>query len=80
MATTLTLSEAVTALQQGGVIAYPTEAVWGLGCDPRQETAVHTLLNIKQRASGERIDPGHGRTQYTARLARSGHAITRTPA
>lgn len=53
MATTLTLSEAVTALQQGGVIAYPTEAVWGLGCDPRQETAVHTLLNIKQRASGK---------------------------
>ncbi|AXI82881.1 tRNA threonylcarbamoyladenosine biosynthesis protein RimN [Xylella taiwanensis] len=51
MAITLTLTAAVTALQQGGVIAYPTEAVWGLGCDPRQEAAVHALLQIKQRTS-----------------------------
>lgn len=36
-------------MQQGGVIAYPTEAVWGLGCDPFNEAAVNHLLKIKRR-------------------------------
>lgn len=36
-------------LQQGGIIAYPTEAVYGLGCDPWNETAVEHLLQLKQR-------------------------------
>ena len=33
----------------GGVVAYPTEAVWGLGCDPNNAEAVARLLRIKQR-------------------------------
>ena len=45
----LTLAAAVQALQHGGLIAYPTEAVWGIGCDPRQQAAVQRLLQIKQR-------------------------------
>ena len=36
-------------LARGGVLAYPTEAVWGLGCDPFDEAAVLRLLAIKQR-------------------------------
>ena len=40
---------AAEVLRRGGVIAYPTEAVWGLGCDPRKEAAVQRLLAIKQR-------------------------------
>lgn len=36
-------------LEEGGVIAYPTEAVWGLGCDPWNEEAVQTLLFLKDR-------------------------------
>lgn len=36
-------------LQLGGVIAYPTEAVWGLGCDPWDEAAVERILRLKQR-------------------------------
>ncbi|MDP2286656.1 MAG: L-threonylcarbamoyladenylate synthase [Pseudohongiella sp.] len=36
-------------LMRGGVIAYPTEAVWGLGCDPENEQACLELLQIKQR-------------------------------
>lgn len=36
-------------LQNGGLIAYPTEAVWGLGCDPFNEAAVNRLLSLKQR-------------------------------
>jgi len=43
------LNQAVRALQNGGVIAYPTEAVWGLGCDPFDETAVMRLLRLKRR-------------------------------
>ncbi len=49
MATHFDISHAVAALQNGGVIAYPTEAVWGLGCDPRNEAAVLRLLALKQR-------------------------------
>ena len=42
--------EAIAALlRQGGIIAYPTEGVWGLGCDPRNEAAVMRLLALKQR-------------------------------
>jgi len=40
---------AAVLLRRGGVIAYPTEAVWGLGCDPFDETAVRRLLAIKRR-------------------------------
>lgn len=36
-------------MQRGGVIAYPTEAVFGLGCDPQQKNSIRNLLQIKQR-------------------------------
>lgn len=39
----------VDILKNGGVIAYPTEAVFGLGCDPDNESAIQKLLSIKQR-------------------------------
>lgn len=39
----------IADLHQGKVIAYPTEAVFGLGCDPDNEQAVMKLLAIKQR-------------------------------
>ena len=45
----LAIAESAAALRNGGVIAYPTEAVWGLGCDPFNEAAVTRLLAIKQR-------------------------------
>lgn len=43
------LAQVVAALQQGEVIAYPTEAVFGVGCDPDNEQAVNKLLALKQR-------------------------------
>lgn len=49
MARPLAIDEAVPLLQRGGVLAYPTEAVWGLGCDPDNEAAVLRLLAVKQR-------------------------------
>lgn len=43
------LREAVRALRHGGIIAYPTEAVYGLGCDPLDAAAVLRLLALKRR-------------------------------
>lgn len=36
-------------LQRGGIVAYPTESVYGLGCDPFNRKAVQRLRQIKQR-------------------------------
>lgn len=44
-----TIETAITTVRHGGVIAYPTEGVWGLGCDPRDEAATLRLLALKQR-------------------------------
>lgn len=44
------LRKATRCLAQGGIIAYPTEAVYGFGCDPFNEKAVTKLLTIKQRS------------------------------
>jgi L-threonylcarbamoyladenylate synthase len=41
--------QAVNILHHGGVIAYPTEAVYGFGCDPKNLSAVQKILEIKQR-------------------------------
>ncbi|WP_318510973.1 L-threonylcarbamoyladenylate synthase [Photobacterium leiognathi] len=42
-------AQVVAALKQGEVIGYPTEAVFGVGCDPDNQQAVEKLLEIKQR-------------------------------
>ncbi len=48
-ATDLNIATSVAVLIRGGVLAYPTEAVWGLGCIPFDGEAVHRLLAIKRR-------------------------------
>lgn len=40
---------AARQMKLGGVVAYPTEAVWGLGCNPYDELAVMHLLALKDR-------------------------------
>jgi L-threonylcarbamoyladenylate synthase len=49
MPTPFHLRIASQALARGGVIAYPTEAVFGLGCDPLDAVAVERILTLKQR-------------------------------
>lgn len=44
-----TVEEARHYLQCGSVIAYPTEAMYGLGCDPFNQQAVETILTLKHR-------------------------------
>lgn len=43
------LHQAGRLIQSGGVLAYPTEAVFGLGCDPADACAVDRILALKQR-------------------------------
>jgi L-threonylcarbamoyladenylate synthase len=43
------LQTACRVLAQGGLLAYPTEAVYGFGCDPNNRQAVNRLLTLKQR-------------------------------
>ncbi len=44
------IQRAAQILSEGGLVAYPTEAVWGLGCDLWDELAVERLLTLKQRS------------------------------
>jgi L-threonylcarbamoyladenylate synthase len=46
---TFRIRQAARILKHGGVVAYPTEAVWGLGCDPHNFQAVMRLLQLKKR-------------------------------
>ena len=48
----LAISQATAVLNHSGVVAYPTEAVWGLGCDPFSERAVEQILAMKRRQRG----------------------------
>lgn len=43
------IKAAIEVLQKGGVILYPTDTVWGLGCDATNEEAVKKLYSIKKR-------------------------------
>lgn len=43
------IKQAVQYLHEGKTIAYPTEAVYGLGCNPFDEKAVANLFHVKQR-------------------------------
>ncbi|AFP84828.1 Sua5/YciO/YrdC/YwlC family protein [secondary endosymbiont of Ctenarytaina eucalypti] len=48
--TLLDIKSLLTVLRKQRVIAYPTEAVFGLGCDPDSEIAVQALLKLKRRS------------------------------
>ena len=43
------ISQAAQSLKEGQLLAYPTESVWGIGCDPYDKAAVQRILDIKQR-------------------------------
>ena len=43
------IKNAVEVLRKGGVILYPTDTVWGIGCDATNEEAVKRVYDIKQR-------------------------------
>lgn len=47
------LHEAVRVLRAGGVILYPTDTVWGIGCDATNAAAVQRIFDIKHRADSK---------------------------
>ena len=65
--TQLDIKRAAAWMRDGQILAYPTEAVWGLGCDPLNQQAVQQILDLKTRpvdkgviliaASIEQVEP-----------------------
>ncbi len=49
------VEEAVKILSSGGVILYPTDTVWGLGCDATNREAVEKIFAIKKRAESKSL-------------------------
>jgi L-threonylcarbamoyladenylate synthase len=49
------IKRAVNILKSGGIIAYPTEAVFGFGCDPFNPAAVYKLLQLKQSPANKAL-------------------------
>lgn len=47
------INEAIQVLNRGGVILYPTDTVWGLGCDATNSEAVRRIFQIKRRADSK---------------------------
>lgn len=47
------LKEAVKVMKEGGIILYPTDTVWGIGCDARNEEAVKKIYRLKKRADSK---------------------------
>jgi L-threonylcarbamoyladenylate synthase len=47
------LTAAVNTLKSGGVIAYPTESCFGLGCDPKNPIAIEKVISIKSRSANK---------------------------
>jgi L-threonylcarbamoyladenylate synthase len=46
------IKKAIEVLKQGGIILYPTDTVWGIGCDATNDAAVKKLYNLKQKEEG----------------------------
>lgn len=49
------IDEAVKVLRDGGVILYPTDTVWGIGCDATNEKAVAKVFEIKRRSEAKSL-------------------------
>lgn len=49
------VKQAVDVMRKGGIILYPTDTVWGLGCDATNEKAVAKIYEIKQRSDAKAL-------------------------
>lgn len=47
------LKNATECIKKGGIILYPTDTVWGIGCDARNSEAVKKIFQLKQRADNK---------------------------
>ena len=51
----LEINQAIKVLQAGGVILYPSDTIWGLGCDATNYNAVSKIFEIKKRSSNKAL-------------------------
>jgi len=51
------VERAVNVLKEGGVLVFPTETTYGLGCDPRNKQALGKIYRIKGRDQSINIGP-----------------------
>ena len=49
------IEKAVAVLKAGGVILYPTDTIWGIGCDATNEAAVEKVFALKQRSDSKSL-------------------------
>lgn len=49
------IRQAVEVMNRGGVILYPTDTIWGIGCDACNEEAVRRIFSIKRRADSKAL-------------------------
>ena len=49
------IQEAIKTMKKGGVILYPTDTIWGLGCDATNPIAVNKVYSIKQREESKAL-------------------------
>ena len=49
----LEVQQAVDTLRQGGTILYPTDTIWGIGCDATQPDAIDKIYQLKQRTDSK---------------------------
>jgi len=49
------LKSALNTLREGGVILYPTDTIWGLGCDATNKNAVEKIYKIKKRSESKSL-------------------------
>lgn len=49
------IKQACEVMQRGGIILYPTDTIWGIGCDATNAEAVQRVYKIKQRADSKAL-------------------------
>lgn len=49
------INQAVKVMRRGGIIIYPTDTIWGIGCDARNSDAVKRVFEIKKRADSKAL-------------------------
>ena len=49
------VNKALEIVQAGGIILYPTDTIWGIGCDATSETAVEKILKLKGRPDNKSL-------------------------
>ena len=64
------LDQAVETLRRGGIILYPTDTVWGIGCDATNEEAVRKIYDLKRRADSKSMLVLVAETYEVERLVR----------